>query len=186
MFKSLENGFGKLQIIELTANSWIFNYCNLNETAPNQITLQKDNLYNASFFSFLNGGTQVQIEPPKEDWDICFTQYTHIFYGLSDTPYLVSGAILNKYNVEGSENFTTDFIDVNFESTITHPTNTIKDIIGYDWKFFDFDTGKYAIDPSQNFIIKSTEGIYFKLHFTDFYNETGEKGYPKFEFQELY
>jgi hypothetical protein len=178
-------GFGKLQIIELTANSWIFNYCNLNETAPNQITLQKNDLYNASFFSFLNGGKQVQIEPPKEDWDICFTQYTHIFQDLNNIPYLVSGAILNKYIVEGSENFTTDFIDVNFESTITHPTNTIKDIIGYDWKYFDFDIGKYAIDPSQNFIIKSTEGIYFKLHFTDFYNETGEKGYPKFEFQEL-
>ena len=50
---------------------------------------------------------------------------------------------------------------------------------------FDFETGKYSVDPSQNFIIKSTEGIYFKLHFNEFYNETGEKGYPKFEFQEL-
>ena len=26
---------------------------------------------------------------------------------------------------------------------------------------------------------------YYKLHFIDFYNNLGEKGYPKFEIQEL-
>ena len=178
-------GYGKLQVIELTPNSWTVNYCDLAEANPTQITLQKDDLYNATFFSFLNGGSQVSIEPPKSDWDICFTQYTHIFHDLNDTPYLVSGALLNRNVVEGSEDFENDFMDINFESILTHPTNFTKDIIGYDWKYFDFETGKYSVDPSQNFIIKSTEGIYFKLHFTDFYNETGEKGYPKFEFQEL-
>lgn len=178
-------GFGKLKIVELTTTSWDIEYSKLNETIPHQITLQKNDLYNASFFTFSAGGSIVNIEPPKADWDICFTQYTHIFYGLEDTPYLVSGATLNRYKAEASENFEDEYLSINFETILNSPTSYIKDIIGYDWKFFDFEVGKYTIDPTQNFIIKSTEGIYYKLHFIDFYNETGDKGYPKFEFQGL-
>jgi hypothetical protein len=178
-------GFGKLKIIELTATSWTIHYSSLTETLPQQITLSKNDSYNATFFTFTSGGSEVNIEPPKADWDICFTQYTHIFYGLENTPYLVSGVSLNRYQTEASEDFETDYLAINFESIINHPTSYIKDIIGYDWKFFDFAVSKYTIVPTLNFIIKSTEGLYYKLHFIDFYNETGEKGYPKFEFQQL-
>ena len=37
----------------------------------------------------------------------------------------------------------------------------------------------------KNFIIKNSIGLYFKLHFIDFYNDSGEKGYPKFALQQL-
>ena len=178
-------GFGKLRIVELTTTNWSIEYSGLTETTPQQITLQKNDAYNATFFTFTNGGSEVSIEPPKADWDICFTQYTHIFYSQENMPYLVSGATLNRYAVEASEEFETDFLDINYESIVNHPTSFIKDIIGYDWKYFDFSVGKYTINPSLNYIIKSTEGLYYKLHFIDFYNKTGEKGYPKFEFQQL-
>ena len=178
-------GFGKLKIIELTAIKWVIQYSDLTATSPLEITIQKDDLYNATFFSYLNGGKVVSIEPPKADWDICFTQYTYIYYELDNTPYLVSGALLNRYLVEGSEDFKTDFIDITFENVLNNPTSYIRDIIGYDWKYFNFEAGKYSVNPVLNFILKSTEGFYYKLHFIDFYSETGDKGYPKFEFQKL-
>ncbi len=178
-------GFGKLKISEYTATNWSIKYANLAETLPHQITLPKNNLYNSTFFTFTTGGSNVNIEPPKADWDICFTQYTHIFNDLEHTTYLVSGTTLNRYQVEASEDFDTEFTQINYESILTYPTSYIKDIIGYDWKSFNFSSGKYTVNPAMNFIIKSTEGIYYKLHFIDFYNETGDKGYPKFEFQSL-
>ena len=49
-------------------------------------------------------------------------------------------------------------------------------VIGYDWKIYDFDTGFYTIDPSATYILSDTEGYFYKLRFIDFYNENGEKG----------
>lgn len=178
-------GFGKLKIIGVTPTDWTIEYSNLAETTSHQLTLPKNSSYNASFFSFTGGGKEVNIEPPKADWDLCFTQYTHVFHGIENTTYLVSGVTLNRHQVEASEDFETDFLDINYNSIVSQPTAFIKDLIGYDWKFFDFDAGKYTIDPSKNFIIKSTEGLFYKLHFIDFYNSTGDKGYPTFEFQQL-
>jgi len=184
-YDGTHQGFGKLKIVEVTALSWTIAYSGLTEISPNQLTLPKNSDYNSSFFTFQSGGSEVSIEPPKAEWDLCFTQYTHIFHGTQSTPYLVSGTTLNRYLVEASEDFDTEFTQINYESILTYPTSYIKDIIGYDWKNFNFSSGKYTVNPAMNFIIKSTEGIYYKLHFIDFYNETGDKGYPKFEFQNL-
>jgi len=184
-YDGTHQGFGKLKIIGVTSTNWTIKYSSLTATSPNETIIQKNDLYNATFFTCTNGGVEVNIEPPKADWDLCFTQYTHIFYDMDNTAYLVSGVTLNRYKVEVSEDFESDFIEINYESIVNHPTSYIKDLIGYDWKFFNYDTGKYSIDPTMNFIIKSTEGYYYKLHFIDFYNETGNKGFPKFEFQKL-
>jgi len=184
-YDGTHQGFGKLQINEVTATEWTIKFSDLTATTSTELILQKNDQYNSTFFTFLNGGNEVSIEPPKADWDICFTQYTHIFYDMDNTPYLVSGATLNRYKVEASEDFESNFIDITFDNIVNNPTSYIKDVIGYDWKFYSFDAGKYAVDPTMNFIIKSTEGFYYKFHFIDFYNETGDKGYPKFEFQKL-
>ncbi|MBI3235467.1 MAG: hypothetical protein HYZ42_15755, partial [Bacteroidetes bacterium] len=60
-----------------------------------------------------------------------------------------------------------------------------QDVIGYNWKTYDAASGKYTTRKHVNYIIKSKNGLYYKLRFIDFYNNKGEKGYPKFEFQRL-
>ncbi|HTF82223.1 MAG TPA: HmuY family protein, partial [Cytophagales bacterium] len=57
--------------------------------------------------------------------------------------------------------------------------------IGYDWKTFDLNTGLYTIHDEMTYIIHDAKGFYYKLHFVDFYNGNGEKGYPTFEYQKL-
>ncbi len=59
------------------------------------------------------------------------------------------------------------------------------DVIGYSWKEYNFGSSTYEVDPSKNYIIKTTEGMYYKIHFIDFYNDQGDKGTPVFETQLL-
>ena len=49
----------------------------------------------------------------------------------------------------------------------------------------NFNTNAYSVNPKMNYILKVADGFYYKLHFLDFYNDQGIKGYPKFEFQKL-
>jgi hypothetical protein len=35
------------------------------------------------------------------------------------------------------------------------------------------------------YVVRTSEGLFYKIHFIDFYNETGLKGYPKFEIAAL-
>ena len=43
----------------------------------------------------------------------------------------------------------------------------------------------YTVHPEMNFIIKTSQENYYKLHFIDFFNTGGVKGYPKWEYQLL-
>ena len=47
----------------------------------------------------------------------------------------------------------------------------------------DFESQYYSVRDDINYIIKDTQGRYFKFRFIDFYNSEGNKGYPKFEYQ---
>jgi hypothetical protein len=58
-------------------------------------------------------------------------------------------------------------------------------VIGYNWKSYDMNAGEYSINTNLNYILNDKDGRYFKLHFIDYYNSSGDKGYPKFEIQEL-
>ncbi len=170
-------GYNKLQIESMDASSYTIRYANLD--GSNELTVQvpkDDENYNFSFFSFDSNST-VSIEPEKENWDIVFRQYTHIFDG--HTPYLVTGALSNTNKVEVAEIFEKAFEDVVFDDVMNADFSADIDVIGYDWKTF---TGSdYLTHPEQVYIVKTTEGFYYKLRFVDFYNLQGDKGTPTFE-----
>jgi len=58
-------------------------------------------------------------------------------------------------------------------------------VIGYEWKYYNFDAALYTIEPGLAYVIRDRDGFYYKLRFIDFYSEGGEKGYPKFEYVRL-
>ena len=60
-----------------------------------------------------------------------------------------------------------------------------KNIIGYNWKYFDFDTQTYTVKTYITYVIRNNSNEYYKMRFIDFYNEVGEKGFPKIEIQKL-
>ena len=179
-------GFKKSIFNSVNSTEYNLKYADLDGSNEVLITVPKDNNYNFSFLSMNGNGSIADIQPKKEDWDLVFTQYVHVFLEENPPlPYLVTGALLNRNNVESCRVFDKDFDLITMADVSSYTFYSYINTIGYDWKFYSFDTGQYVVHANQNYIIKSTEGKYFKLHFIDFYDENGEKGTPTFEFQEL-
>jgi len=179
-------GFKKIIFQSVNSTDYSVRFANLDGT--NDVTYQvaKDEIYNFAFLSLNGNGSIVSIQPPKEDWDIVFTQYINIFYDENPAlPYLVTGCITNRNKVEVAQVFDKDFVAMTLNDVGSYSFSSNINTIGYDWKFYDFGTGQFTVFTNQNYIIKSTEGKYYKLHFIDFYDNFGNKGTPTFEFQEL-
>lgn len=179
----------------LTNDTYTIEFANLDGTDSHVVDVKKDNNYNLVYLSFDNGGSQVQVEPTKDAWDLEFTQYTHIFYESpvnipypTDTlPYSVNGVLLNQNGVSVSKDTFNDiaFDSVTINDATTRTYSTRKDAIGWDWKTFQFDDENYTINQYYKYYIKTADGKYYKLRFTDFYDSTGVKGYPTFQYEEL-
>lgn len=179
-------GYRKAIFKSVDESGYTLRFAKLDGTEDTTMTITKDDAYNFAFFSFNNGGGVLPIEPPKETWDLVFTQYTHIFYDeVPVTPYLVTGCLLNRNNTKAILDNTIAFEDITFEYAESKMLSSNINGIGYDWKFYDFDTGSYLVFSEMNYIIQDAEGYFYKLHFIDFYDAQGQKGSPKFEFQKL-
>lgn len=125
-----------------------------------------------------------ELVDPK--WDICFTQYVHIFYEPEYTPYLVTGALQNvDSGVLIKEIRDKSYAEVKAEDAVFTAESAFQDVIGYDWKFFDLEANLYTVDNSVTYLIQDEDGRLFKLQFIDFYNDLGERGYPLFKYEEL-
>lgn len=145
--------------------------------------LEKQSGYGKVAYS-LRDASPVQIEPGEDDYDLVFTQYTYAFYN-PYTPYLVTG-VLNNPRLQGSAEINhKPFDEVSLEDAMAVERRDSLDLIGYDWKVYDFDQGSYTIFSDKVYIVRDHEGFYYKLHFLDFYNEQGERGYPSLRIQQL-
>lgn len=174
-------GYRKIQFVEVNKTKYLIKYCNLDGSNPNTIEILKDSLYNFVFLS-LSTGTTVEVEPPKADWDLCFTQYTHVFYNPYET-YLVTGCLLNRYQTQAVLDQTKTFEQISYSDVAGYIFSSHINAIGYRWK--SYNGSVYATNPKMNYLIRDREGHYYKLHFIDFYNNLGNKGYPTWEYQKL-
>lgn len=126
----------------------------------------------------------VQVAPPNGQWDIVLTRYSHIFRDIN-LPYLVVGALIDGNTTRVSRITNADFEAVVLADTLLHPFARQRDIIGYDWKEFSFDTNAYTVDTGIVYIVQVADGSYYKLHFRDFYGTSGQAGCPLFAVKAL-
>ncbi len=78
-----------------------------------------------------------------------------------------------------------EFDQINHKDLPNYSLSNKYDVIGYDWKEYNFQSQSYEILDDNTYLIKTQEGNYFKLRFTSFLNEQGERGFPAFEFSEF-
>lgn len=141
--------------------------------------------------SFDSGQLETQPVPPAESWDLLFTQYTTMLFTDEgeEYPYLVTGVLINDTLVSAVMDSLTPFEQIDREAAEKMVLSTRQDVIGYEWKQLKGDVTSgdvtYEVIPEMVYIIKNTDGYYFKLRFVDFYDSQGRKGYPKFEYQRL-
>lgn len=178
-------GFKKILFEKLDGNTFHFTYANLDGTNEHAATITKDPDYNFVFFS-LETHEQVQVQPPKTDWDICFSYYSYRYP--DGVPYWLTGALTNRFQVRAAEfpDRDTPFENITLGDTSKISLSPYIDEIGFDWKEYLFGPpAQYVVYSDRSFLVKDIRGYFYKLRFTDFYNEEGERGFPEFEYQKL-
>ncbi|MCU0371271.1 MAG: hypothetical protein MUC31_07645 [Bacteroidales bacterium] len=184
-------GMRKIVFQEVTDTSYTFRFAYLDGSGENSFTVIKDPEVNYINFSFDNGGEQLKLEPPKRDWDLLFTQYTTLLYTNEGDPYpyLLTGVLSNPAFVGVAQDTLYDFSAIDRSIAETMFFTDILDEIGYDWKDVTGDVSSgsviYVIVPGLNYVVRDTDGFLFKLRFVGFYDDSGSKGYPTFEYQLL-
>jgi hypothetical protein len=175
-------GFVKLKLTVQGENLEV-EYAPLGESTSSTLLLQPDEKFNYVHASFLNDEV-LQAEPPKTSYDILFTQYIHYFHE-EKLAYLVVGALKNPYQTKLTKEFSIPFDSIGVDYLSRISWNEDADAIGYDWKYFNLGEGTYVVLDKQNYLLQDSEGFYYKLHFTGFYDRNGVKGFPTIAFQKI-
>lgn len=177
----------KVRFLAVTEKEYVFEYADIDETAPRVVTLPKDDNYSYSYFSFSNNGQIVQPDPPKDTWDIVFTRYRIIYYDLDNFPYIVNGVLTNPHKTLAyASDSTQEAKDFDGTEVLNLPYSNHRDIIGYGWKKYSFETERYEVDKARRYMIRNRKNHYWKINFLDFYNHQNIKGSPSFEFVRMY
>lgn len=167
-----------VQITEKTYGGYSLKYKIWERDEVEVMTAQTATEYGFVFYK-IGENKPVHI-PADTDWHIKFTKYTYQFI---DPPqaYLVTGVLLNPNGTTAVEFSDKSFLEIEGTDTTGLNFSNQPDIIGYEWKYYDFDLGTYAVDSHRTWIIRTADGFYYKFRFTDFYDEQGQVGTPQFE-----
>jgi hypothetical protein len=175
-------GMRKVRFTAVDASGYTFTSAMLDGSGISTHTVPRDPQRSQTYFKFGTG--VVNIAPPGASWDMVFTQYTHQFYE-PFLPYLVAGVLIDPTTTRVARIPNADFAQVKLADTLSHPFSNRRDIIGYDWKTYSFETSSFTVDHTLCYIIRDAQGLHHKLHFVGFYNEFGQAGCPTFEVAEL-
>lgn len=202
-------GYKKFQITGFANGKYTFHYANLDGTAEQTATISVNANTEFAYYSMQNN-TMVDIEPNKNNWDILFTGVTIPGGGPAGSYTISIAALSNRYNGAlvavdnpGAGLTASDEPDsaINkLADSVSHYSKiTVADFarlgsfedamtIGRNWYSIikPHTAGIYKVYSWKTYILKNKAGKYFKLRFTAYKNlETGEKGYPSFEYQQL-
>lgn len=175
-------GFIKMRVIHADSYKYEIEYSRLNGQNYQKVEIARNASLNRVMFD-LDSAKQVNIEPQNSDWDLLFSSYTHQFYD-PFLAYLVTGVIIHP-EAEVAIERERSFNEISFTDLEKYSFSKAADAIGYEWKEYDFDSGLFKIFPEMIYIIRDKRGFYYKLYFTDFYDEGGQKGHPTFIYQKL-
>ncbi|MCX6243738.1 MAG: HmuY family protein [Bacteroidetes bacterium] len=183
------NPLGLYQVIfdSLKMGTYYFRFAKLNGQDVRSAIITKDPSMNYIWYSFNSGGSVKNLEPPKDSFDLLFTQYTTLLYTDEGEayPYLVTGVLLNRNLVRAAKDSIHDFSAMDLETANSIQLSPALDGIGYDWKRFDFNSASYTVLTDRFYLVRDKSGYLYKLRFIGFYNGAGEKGYPVIEYQAL-
>lgn len=170
-------------VLQATENGYTLTVAELDGSNEQSFTAVPDDQYNFTAWSFDTGNTVV--EPPKDTWDIVFTSYLFVFDPINEpNPYQVTGALLNMNARQGARFDDTPFESITADAATIAQLTTQQDVIGYDWKEFDFDLG-FIIIENRSYVVKCADEALFALSFTGFYDEDGNRGTPAFIYRRL-
>ena len=93
----------------------------------------------------------------------------------------MSGSVIKKDSIPAY----LPFVDCAYSNVDSFPFSNMADIIGFDWKYYDFGNNQYYIRPDLFFLLKDEKGFFYKVRMVDFYNQQGVKGTVTLEYQRI-
>jgi len=177
-------GQKKVQI-DMLGEYFQVRYANQDNSGDTTVLIMRDPAMDQVYYSFDEG--MVDIAPQPDQWSLLFTRYTTMLVTDEgeDYPYLVVGVLLNPNEVVAARDTIHHFMDMNADDITGLEYTSQADVVGYEWKYYNFDAGVYTIVPEMNYVIRDRDGYFYKFRFVDFYSDEGVKGYPSFEFVRL-
>jgi hypothetical protein len=193
--KTKPYGKKKLQLFGFQDGEYVLRVADLDGSNDTTFSVAKDVQYNYVNVSIRGEAVEIaQSEPPSDTWDLIFTKNTELLYTSEGDGvwYSVVSVLLNPKYVEAdyiildTVDVSGDFKKIDRSIIDTLDFKSTRNAIGHEWKYYDLDgTDSYVTFPRIVYIIKDDIGFYYKLHFIDFYDDKGNKGTPRFEFQRL-
>ncbi len=185
-----QRGWKKIRILKRDQD-YLLQYANLDDATHKEVLIKKNPAFNFSFYS-LKTNAEVSVEPTKENWDLNFTVFTNIIagsgsYGYSD---FVSNNTMGKVQAyavivtaANAKELAAKLAET-YKNVQVDPSKFTNDqrIIGADWR--DVFTGQAFKD--RFFILKDGKGNYYKIRMLSMLNESGKRGYPKFEYELIF
>lgn len=185
-------GFKKIRILRNDENSYKIQYADLNSNQHSEFIVEKNPEYHFSFFSFKTENL-ADIQPEKNNWDICFTVWNNVIEGFGTYTYsdfIITNTLSNvgvyQVNADASSLYQT-FID--FSAADVDESLFVYDDLrsmGSNWRSTVSGTSS---DPvvfgDRFFVVKDANGLLFKIRFISMLNEQNMRGYPQFEYQPL-
>jgi len=187
-------GWMKIRVLR-SGGGYELQYAELDSEEYQTAQISKDSDYNFTFFNFDSG--IVSVEPPKDEWQLCFSSGLSLFnfrgfvvpYGFRDYVFH------NRYGVEVAEVLYEDeSVDIlaEYESFDVSDLNTIDfnpeiSTIGSGWRSVGNPQtgGETGVRSDRFYVIQDADGIHYKLLFAGMLNETGERGYPSVLFERI-
>lgn len=183
-------GWKKIRIVR-SGNDYKLQYADINATTHSEIIISKNAAFNFTFFSLLEKKT-VNVEPQKTQWDISFTTFTNIIPGATPSPYFYPDYILNNLK-GGAKAYMVSVLDA-----VTYDNFTLANVdaskftadqrgIGSLWRSTSvvvngIPVSQFVLKTDRFFVVKDPAGNVYKLKFTGGASETGERGFPKFQY----
>ncbi|NJB71393.1 hypothetical protein GGR42_001855 [Saonia flava] len=178
-------GWKKIRILR-SGTDYVLQYADLDASEHTEVTVSKNTGYHFSHFSF-DTEKIVSVQPASDKWDMNFTVFTNEIpgfgsYGYSDFIATNSLSGVGAYQVEAA---TIAYADFTLSSVEEASFVTEARAIGSGWRNGGGPGTLPSIKDDIYYVLKDADGNIYKIRFTALVNESGERGYPEFEFELL-
>jgi len=147
-------------------NEYIIRYADIDNSNDDydvlDVTLFED--MNIAYYNF-DVVSLFEREPYTGDWDILFTRYQA--FQPQGLYYPVTGVLCN-LTLPGNRFHP---VSLDYNDWFTQSLDTVKGLIGSNWKYFDFSTG-WNLRDSLIFFVNTPDGSIHKIYFTHFAGTT--------------
>lgn len=176
ILKLADGTFKKFWIVQKLSidNTYEFRYANLDGTQEMNVTLDCNDYADKNFVYYsIESGEVINREPLSNSWDVLFTKYMGVLDG--GVRYPVTG-VLNNDDIPANR---FEMVDPSFEDWTASPMDSVKTVIGHDWKYFDMQQFTYIVEDSLVFFVRNFNKDVYKLVFSAFDYTEGKAVFTK-------